>query len=112
MASIRQEKVANLIKQELSLIFQRESRTLCNGAMVSVTVVRMSPDLSFAKVYLSVFGHAKPLEVFENIKAQTGMIRRDLGKTISQQVRKVPELAFFLDDTQDYAETIDKLLKQ
>lgn len=112
MASIRQEKVSNLVKQELSSIFQRETRTLCMGALVSVTTVRITPDLSYARVYLSIFGHKDKQAVFNNINANNSLIRRNLAKIIGQQVRKVPELVFEIDDSLDYAENIDNLLKK
>lgn len=112
MQNLRQNKVSELIKRELSLIFQREARTICQGAMVSVTTVRITPDLSYAKVYLSIFGSPKKDEIIQNIKKSAPHIKYLLGKSISNQARKVPDLNFFLDDSLDYAETIDTLLKK
>lgn len=112
MTSVRQEKVAELIKQELSLIFQKESRTLCLGSMVSVTVLRISPDLGVARVYVSIFAAKDTSAVFESIQTNASLIRRELGRKVSKQLRKVPELYFFLDDSLDYAEEIDDLLKK
>jgi len=112
MASVRQEKVAQLIKQELSMIFQRETRTLCIGAMVSVTVVRISPDLGVARVYLSIFAANNVEEVFNNIVVNGAMVRKELAQITRKQLRKVPDLSFFLDDSLDYAEEIDDLLNK
>ena len=79
--------------------------------MVTVTVVRVSPDFSFAKVYLSVFGKMGPKECVELISAHAKMVRGELGRKIGKQLRITPELAFYVDDSLDYAEEIDELLK-
>lgn len=111
MGSIRQNKVSELIKRELSLYFQKNTRTVCQGAMVSVTVLRISKDLSLAKAYLSIFGvGADKTEVFENLKANIPLIRMHLAKEMKNQMRKVPELVFYLDDSLDYSENINELL--
>lgn len=111
MASIRQEKIAGLLKRELSLIFQREARTLCQGAMVTVTIVRVSPDLSLAKVYLSIFAGPDKSEVIKNIQENAKAIRFEVSQAVKHQLRKTPEFVFYLDDSLDYAEEINKLLK-
>jgi ribosome-binding factor A len=82
------------------------------GVMVSVTSVRMSPDLSVARVYLSIFPSPRGKEILENINGNKKSIRYDLGTRIGKQVRRIPELAFFLDDSIDYLENIDQLLHQ
>lgn len=112
MASIRQQKIAGLIQKEMSQIFLREARTICKGGMVSVTVVRVSPDLGVAKIYLSVFGVPDKDEVMNNIKEHTANLRHELSKETRHQLRKTPELIFYLDDSLDYAEEIDRLLKE
>lgn len=109
--SIRQEKFNRLIQKDLSEIFVREGRAIYGTSMVSVTVVRISPDLSFAKIYLSVFPSDKASEVLESVTKKIGWVRGLLGKRIGKQVRVVPELAFFVDDSLDYAENIDRLLQ-
>ena len=111
MASIRQEKIAGLIQKELSQIFRKEARTICMGAMVSVTVVRMSPDMGLAKAYLSIFGSGSKDDVFKNIELNNKVIRHELSKSTKNQLRRTPELMFFLDDSLDYAAEIDKILK-
>ncbi|MFT5600522.1 MAG: ribosome-binding factor A [Parvicella sp.] len=111
MASIRQEKVATLLKKELSMLFQRQTNTLCMGSMVSATIVRVTPDMSSAKVYLSIFASQKPDEVFENVKANTVMIRHELSQLMRNQLRRIPVFTFYIDDSIDYAEKIEELLK-
>lgn len=111
MASIRQEKIAGVIQKELSLIFQKEARTICLGAMVSVTIVRVSPDMGTAKIYISVFGAQENEEVLEKIQDNARQVRHLLAQVVKNQLRKTPELTFFLDDSYDYARNIDELLK-
>ncbi len=110
MASIRQEKVSGIIQKELSMIFQRESTGLCLGSMVTVTVVRISPDLGVARCYLSIFAGPDPKEVFANLDRNKALIRHELSQITKNQLRRVPELMFFIDDSLDYAEEIDRLL--
>ncbi|MBN2681186.1 MAG: 30S ribosome-binding factor RbfA [Bacteroidales bacterium] len=112
MYSQRQNKVGRLIQKELAAVLQKEGRNLFQGAMLTITVVRMSPDLSIAKVYLSIFPSNKADEIMQNIDLQAVNLRRLLGNEISKQVRIIPELKFFPDDSQDYAQRIDDLLKE
>ncbi|MFZ5553153.1 MAG: 30S ribosome-binding factor RbfA [Bacteroidota bacterium] len=112
MSTIRQNKVAALLQKELGNFFLRESKTYFAGAMITVTVVRVSPDLGYAKVYLSIFGVNNREEVFHFIESQNKEIRYKIGKEVGKQLRVVPELSFFYDDSLDYAEGIDKLLKK
>jgi len=111
MASIRQEKVGNLIKQELSIIFQQEGQSTYRGTMISVTIVRMSPDLAVARAYLSLFTPKDKEELLVFIRSNTSTIRYQLGKKVGKQLRIVPNLEFFLDDSLDYVDRIDNLLK-
>lgn len=110
MASIRQNKVSELLKRELSIYFQQNARTVCKGAMTSVTIVRVSRDLAIAKVYLSIFG-GDTKEAFEEIKKSEQLIRMEMAKIMKNQLRKVPNFHFYIDDSLDYAENIDNLLK-
>jgi len=112
MSSLRQKKINTLLKQELSLIFREETRSLCMGAMVTVTVVNVSSDMTYAKVYISVFGGKDDKEVYENIKKHSGQIRGIMGKRLGKSLRRIPELDFKIDDSIDYANKIDQLLKQ
>ena len=113
MASIRQEKYGALIQKEISSIFQQNARTICMGAMVSVTVCRVTSDLALARVYLSIFGGEDDAQtVFENIQANVKPIKGELSKRIGKQVRRIPDLVFAIDDSLDYAQKIDDLLKK
>jgi len=113
MSSTRQLKVERLLQKELSEIFRIESALYYQGAIISVTVVRISPDLSFAKVYVSVY-HPKEdrLKIFETIKDNYYHTRHKLGERIGKQLRIIPELAFYFDDSLDYAAKIEELLKK
>jgi ribosome-binding factor A len=112
MAGVRLDKFSALIKKEVSLIFQKEARALFGGAMISVTQTRVSPDLGHAKVYVSVFPTEKRQEAFEAVKNNSFAIKKLLTAAVGKQMRKVPELAFYLDDSLDYFEEIDRLLKK
>lgn len=110
MSSIRQSRVERVIQEELSLVFQRNARELCLGAMVSATVVRVTPDLSLAKCYVSIFAGPPKEEVIKNIQLNASKIRGDVGRRL-KNMKKIPELQFFIDDSLDYASEIDDLLK-
>jgi ribosome-binding factor A len=112
METTRQLKIARLLQKELATIFQKESRNLAAGALVTVTLVRVSPDMSVAKVYLSFFPVKDAKKFLENIKAKVKEIRGALGVAVKKQLRIVPELVFYIDDSLDYADKIDRLLKQ
>lgn len=112
MSSIRQNKVARLLQKEISTIFQLNSANWFPNTMVTVTVVRVAPDFSFAKVYLSVFGKMDPKECVDLISMHAKKVRGELGKRIKNQLRITPELAFYVDDSLDYAEEIEQLLNQ
>lgn len=111
MATIRQEKIAGVLQKDLGTVFQQNTRTICDGAMVSVTIVRVTPDLSLAKVYLSIFGHKNPDEVLEMIKQATPQIKHAVAQKVRHQLRKMPDLQFYRDDSMEYAANIDNLLK-
>ena len=106
MESTRLQKIERLLQKELSDIFQKQTQ----GVLVSVSVVRVSPDLSVARAYLSIFPSDKSQKLLEAIRSNTKAIRFDLGQRIRLQVRKIPELSFFIDDSLDYIENIDNLL--
>ena len=111
METTRQNKIARLIQKDLSNIFQAQTRQT-RGILVSVSVVRISPDLSVAKAYLSIFPSAKAQEILQNINDHASAIRFEMGKLQRHQLRIIPELKFFLDDSLDYLENIDKLLNE
>lgn len=110
METTRQSKVSRLLLKDLSEIFQVESRNLFGGKMISVTTVRISPDLGLAKVYLSIYPSSVTEETLKLVKMNTKSIRKILGNKVAKQLRIVPELAFFVDDSLDYIENISNLL--
>ncbi len=112
MESTRQKKVSRLVQKELSAIFQKEAQGFLGNVMVSVTIVRISPDLANANVFVSIFPVQDPDQALKVIKGNQVMIRKKLGESVRNQLRIVPDLAFFLDDSAAYAEEIDRLLKQ
>lgn len=112
MDSTRQLKVARQIQRDLGEIFQLMGNTLSQGKMVTITSVRVSPDLSLAKVYLSIFPSENSKAFLEHLQPKIKNIRNELGKRIKNQVRIVPELAFFIDDSLDYVQHIDELLNK
>lgn len=109
METTRQAKIARLLQKELSEIF-RQQTAKTRGVIVSVSAVRVSPDLSSARAYLSVFPSAKGPEMLESINASARTIRYELAQKVRFQLRKTPELSFFIDDSLDYIENIDHLL--
>ncbi len=109
MDSTRQNKVARLIQKELSEIFVAQTRRM-HGVLVSVSQCRISPDMSICRVYLSVFPSERAEEIVSNINANQKQVRFELGSRMRHQLRIIPELKFFRDDSLDYAEHIDELL--
>ncbi|CAN5622718.1 30S ribosome-binding factor RbfA [soil metagenome] len=109
MESKRQQKVSRQLQKDLSEIFQRDVPHLFNGAFITVTSVRISPDLSVARVYLSFLATKNKQLLLENIQEKGKVLRQHLGDRVRHQLRIVPELNFFLDDTADYADKMDKL---
>ena len=111
METTRQNKIARLIQKELSEMFQQQTRAM-HGVLVSVSVVRISPDMSYARAYLSVFPSERAEEIVKNINDNVKSIRYELGTRVRYQLRIIPELKFFIDDSLDYAAHIDELLKK
>jgi ribosome-binding factor A len=111
MDSKRQEKISRLIQRSLGEVFQMETRHLFAGAMITVTHVYVTKDLGMAKVYVSLFATDDKEALFKKIEQSTPEIRGLLGNKIGKQVRKIPELKFYLDDALDQIERIDELLK-
>ncbi|MDR3236061.1 MAG: 30S ribosome-binding factor RbfA [Prevotellaceae bacterium] len=109
--STRQQKVGKQLQKDIADIIRQQGMALYGGSMVTVTGVRMSPDLGLARVYLSVFPSAKTSEVMDTIAQHSRNVRGELGKRVAKQLRVVPELAFFVDDSLDYVERIEELLK-
>ncbi len=110
MESTRQKKLGRMIQKEMASIFQKESRKLFAGKMISVTVAHVSPDLGLAKIYLSIFPETDKQEFLELIKNKSKVLKNELAKRIRYQVKSIPELAFFIDDSLDYIEHIEDIL--
>jgi len=111
MDTTRQNKINRLLQKELSDVFLLQTKAM-HGVLISVSQVRVSPDMSVARAYLSVFPSEKGVEIVKNIKNNTKAIRHEVATRVRFQLRKMPELTFFLDDSLDYAENIDALLKK
>ena len=112
MESTRQKKVARLVQKELAEIILHHSGELAHGKMISVTTVRVSPDLSLAKTWISIFPSDKSGEILEALRNHIPRIRYELGQKVRNQLRIVPEIAFFVDDSNDYIDKISNLLKE
>ena len=112
MASTRQNKVSRLLQKELGDIFQREGKGMFPGKMITVTSVRVTSDLGQARIFLSIFPTIVKDDFEKILEHKSGQIRYELGNQIRHQLRAVPELVFFLDDSLDYIDNIDKLLKE
>jgi ribosome-binding factor A len=108
----RQQKVARQIQKDLAEIIRLRGMAAYDGAMLTVSGVKITPDLALAKVYVSVFPSAKAVDVMEQLGEETSRLRGELGRRVSKQLRIVPELVFYLDDSLDYVEHIDELLKK
>jgi ribosome-binding factor A len=111
MESTRQKKVSRLIQKELADIFLKRGNEFGHGKLVSITRVRVSPDLSFAKVYISIFPATNQNDILHSMQEHSSKIRFELGQKVRSQLRIVPDIAFHIDDSLDYIDKIDKLLK-
>ena len=109
MESKRQQKFSGVIQKDLAEIFQREGANLLPNVMVTITKVRVTSDLAIARVYLSFFNSTNNTLALNTIKAHAGEIRYKLGSRIKDQARIVPQLEFFVDDTSEYVERMDKI---
>ncbi len=112
MATTRQNKVSRLLQKELGEIFQRKGNDLFSGKMITVTTVRITPDLGQARIFLSVFPSPEKKDFEKILLDNTGHLRHELGNRVRYQLRSIPELHFFLDDSLDYIDNIDRLLNQ
>ncbi len=111
MESTRQKKIARLLERDFAQIFQQLGKNHFPGAMLSVTKVRVTPDLGIARVYLSMFPVDNKDEMLHWVRDNSASIRNDLGQRVRHQLRVVPELEFYIDDSLDYQENIDRLLR-
>ncbi|GAA4452028.1 30S ribosome-binding factor RbfA [Rurimicrobium arvi] len=108
----RQKQVAKLVQAELNEIFQRSGVNIFHGGMLSIAKVVMTPDLLEARVYLSLFQIPEPQKALHEIKEHAWEYRRSLGERVRNQLRRVPHLEFFLDDTLDYVFRMEEIFKQ
>lgn len=108
----RQKQIGQLVQQELSGIFQRMGFNVVDGGMISVAAVKMTPDLLEAKVYLSMFQIKAPADMLERINDRMGEIKKSLGIGLGKQLRRIPDVSFFLDDTLDYVFKMEELFKK
>ncbi len=111
MENTRLNKIGRLIQKELGDIFLKQTKAM-PGTLISVSVVRVSADLGVAKIYLSIFPSSRAQELLNAIRLNTKTIRYDLGQRVHLQLRKIPELVFYIDDSLDYIEHIDQLLQK
>ena len=110
--STRQQKIARQIQRDMAEILQKEGAPIVAGRMVTVTTVRVSPDFAYAKIYVSVFPFERAGETMQANEQNNWFLRRELGRRIRNQLKVVPELQFFLDDSLEYIENIDSLLNK
>ena len=109
MESKRQQKFAGVIQEDLAAIFQREGINYLPNTLITITKVRVTPDLAIARVFLSFFNSTNPQLALQTIKSHGNEIRYKLGARIKDQVRVIPQLEFFIDDTSEYVERMDKI---
>ncbi|MBE6177016.1 MAG: 30S ribosome-binding factor RbfA [Alistipes sp.] len=112
METTRQQKVAKQIQKDIAEIFQKEAAHLVRGLLVTVTTVRVSPDFGYAKIYVSVFPFEQHEALLKSLEENNWLLRRELGRRIRNQLKNVPELQFFLDDSLEYIDHIDEALKR
>ncbi len=110
MENTRQQKIAKQIQRDIAEILQHDHSTMLRGTLVTVTTVRVSVDLAYAKIYISIFPFEKAAETLALIESQARAIREALGRRMRNQVKTIPELQFFIDDSLEYIENIDSLL--
>ncbi len=111
METTRQQKVSKQIQRDIAEILQRDLAEILKGILTTITVVRISPDLSYAKIYISIFPFDRNEQVLQLLKDNNWRIRKALGSRTRNQLRIVPEIEFFLDDSLEYIESIDRALK-
>jgi len=112
MENTRQQKIAKQIQKDVAEIFRKEGAAIVRGMLVTVTAVRISPDFGYAKIYVSVFPFERSEELMKELEKNRWFIRRALGQRVRNQLKNVPEIQFFLDDSLEYIEHIDQALKR
>lgn len=112
MDTTRQLKIAKQLQKDLGALLQQRGMAAFSGALVTISGVKVSPDLGLAKIYISVFPSVKAAEVLQKVEGQMKQLRFELGKRVRNQLRIVPELAFYLDDSLDYVDKIEGLFQR
>ena len=112
METTRQQKIARQIQKDVAEIFQKEGAPIVRGSLVTVTAVRVSPDFGYAKIYVSIFPFERSGEVMQELERNIRFVRGALGQRIRNQLKNIPEIQFFLDDSLEYIEHIDEALKR
>ena len=107
----RQKQVAAVLEQEINDIFQRMGLSMMDGGMVSIASVKITPDLFDARVYLSFFKITDPVSTLKNIQERSWEIKKELTARVRHQLRSMPQLTFYIDDTLDYADKMEQLFK-
>ena len=108
----RQKQVSGLIQEEINFIFQRLGLNMVDGGMVSISSVKITPDLLEARIYLSVFNAQDSKAVLKKVQDKAWEIKKELAARVKNQLRRIPELRFFLDDTLDYVFKMEEILRQ
>jgi len=111
MDSIRQQKISKLLQEDMSDLIQKDLSHLSMKSFVTVTMVRITPDLGIARIYISVFATDNKEAVVQNFNDNVSEVRYLIGKRLRHQLRHIPQLQFYIDDSLDYIEKIDKALK-
>lgn len=112
METTRQQKIAKQIQKDIADIFSKEGAPIIRGKLVTVTSVRVSPDFSYAKIYVSVFPFESNAEIMDSLEKNNWLIRKALGTRIKNQIKSIPEIQFFLDDSLEYIENIEKAMNR
>lgn len=108
----RQKQVGGLIQEEINTIFQRMGLNMMDGGMISISSVKVTPDLLEARIYLSIFNAADNKAVLKKIEEKGWEIKRELASHVKHQLRRIPELKFYLDDTLDHVFKMEEIFKQ
>ena len=112
METTRQQKIGKQIQKDIADIFQKEGAYIVKGVLVTVTSVRISTDFSYAKIYISVFPFDKNESIMKALADQNWFIRKALGSRIKHQIKSIPELSFFLDDSLEYIESLERAMNK
>lgn len=109
--STRQNKISRLIHREMANMFLKINKTRYQGKLITVTVVRVTKDLGIAKIYLSIFPSEFAAEILKEIELNNKQLRGELGRSLGKNLRVIPELQFYIDDSLDYIDHINKLIQ-